>query len=71
MEVGHGIFWGGLGAVDRDSRQGASCCSECRAARCLSFSGKGMGKKPVVARASLTSCQEGSEHLVAELKQFS
>lgn len=24
-----------------------------KAARCLSFSGKGMGKKPVVARASL------------------
>lgn len=42
-----------------------------KAARCLSLSGKGMGKEPVAARASLTSCLEGSEHLVAELKQFS
>lgn len=42
-----------------------------KAARRLALSGKGMGKEPVVARASLTSCLEGSEHLVAEIKQFS
>lgn len=42
-----------------------------KAARCLSLSGKGMRKEPVFARASLTSCLEDSENLVAELKQFS